>query len=92
MARGGRVESNMGNKRHFLAMTETFPLRGPAFFFSVIGVNSARMRTIEEPLYVLTFKTCFHFFLPIKDIIIFRAAVCGDQMELALWAQWFSGG
>lgn len=77
------MESNMLNKRHLLAMTETFP----AFFFSVIAVNSARMRTIEEPLCVLMFERCFHFFLPIKDILIFRAAGCGDQMELALWAQ-----
>lgn len=54
------MESNMGNKRHFLAMTEAFP----AFFFRVIGVNSARMRTIEEPLCVLTFKNMFSFFPP----------------------------
>lgn len=35
MGRGGRVESNMGNKKHFLAMTETFPWTEPAFWFSM---------------------------------------------------------
>lgn len=39
-----------------------------------------------EPLRCLCMFSC------LKPILIFRAAVCGGQMELALWAQWFSGG
>lgn len=67
MGRGGRVESNMmGNKRHFLAMMNLYALGEPSFLFNMIDVNTMNnitvMKTIEKPLYFLTFTILFYSF------------------------------